>query len=116
MIYQDNQERPSTGLPHTPPPGYRSEGRCDPTLFSPSFQSNNCAHVENCSDLRHLDTVDFYHQVSQYMRPIQPNRRNFIFRIPPDHFRSAMDPAIRFSQDMRFLRRFLFLLIFRMMF
>ncbi|OAX36736.1 hypothetical protein K503DRAFT_857807 [Rhizopogon vinicolor AM-OR11-026] len=57
----DTPERPTTGLPRTPPPGCRSETRCDLALFSPSLQSNYRGRIENHFDLRHFEADDFYH-------------------------------------------------------
>ncbi|KAG1736786.1 hypothetical protein EDB19DRAFT_1829820 [Suillus lakei] len=48
----------SNWLPLTPPPDFRSDSQCDSNSFSPSFQSNYCAHFENYSDSRHSETVD----------------------------------------------------------
>ncbi|OJA19215.1 hypothetical protein AZE42_06773 [Rhizopogon vesiculosus] len=54
----DTPERPTTGLPHTPSPGCRSETQCDSALFSPP---NYCGRIKNHFDLRHFETDDFYH-------------------------------------------------------
>ncbi|KAG2132859.1 uncharacterized protein EDB93DRAFT_1175670 [Suillus bovinus] len=51
----DATNGPSTGLPLTPPPDFRSETN----FCSPSFQSNYCARLENCSDSYRSETVDF---------------------------------------------------------
>ncbi|KAG2139042.1 hypothetical protein DEU56DRAFT_980433 [Suillus clintonianus] len=51
-------DRPGTGPPLTPPPDLRSESQCDSNSFSPSFQSNYCARLENNSDSRNSETVD----------------------------------------------------------
>ncbi|KAG1736902.1 uncharacterized protein EDB91DRAFT_496440 [Suillus paluster] len=57
----DTPKSPSTGLSLTPPPDSRPEIQCDSTPFSPSFQSNYCARLENYSDSRYFETVDFDH-------------------------------------------------------
>ncbi|KAG0692340.1 hypothetical protein DFH29DRAFT_1048614 [Suillus ampliporus] len=57
----DTPKRPSTGLPLAPQPEFRSESQCGSTTFSPSFQSNYCARLENDSDSRHFETVGFDH-------------------------------------------------------
>lgn len=110
-IFQDAPNGPSTGLP---PLDFRPESQCDSNTFSPSFQSNYCARLENHSDPRHSETVDFHHPVSRYMRFLLPSQRNLILRVLPNHFHSAMDLRNRFLQDKHFLRRFLSLLTFQM--
>jgi hypothetical protein len=105
-IFQDAPNGAS--LPLTPP--LRSGSQCDFNSFSPSFQSNYCARLED-----NPETVDIDHPVSQYMRFLLPIQRNLILRMMSNHFRSAMDPRYRFSQDKHFLRRFLSLLTSQMM-
>ncbi|KAG1856645.1 hypothetical protein DFJ58DRAFT_702435 [Suillus subalutaceus] len=54
----DAPNGPSTGLP---PLDFRPESQCDSNSFSPSFQSNYCARLENYSDPRRSETADFHH-------------------------------------------------------
>ncbi|KAG1778404.1 hypothetical protein EV702DRAFT_1026858 [Suillus placidus] len=56
--WKDAPNGPSTGVPLTPPLEFRPESQCDFNLFSPSFQSNHCAHLVNYSDSRRSETVD----------------------------------------------------------
>ncbi|KAG2040259.1 hypothetical protein BDR03DRAFT_915901 [Suillus americanus] len=54
----DAPNGPSAGLP---PLDFRPESQCDSNSFSPSFQSNYCARLENYFDPRRSETADFDH-------------------------------------------------------